>query len=94
MDGIHLETRPARVITPQDGVHRVIMMAIERGKLQNLIFDNQLLGNHRAMAAVLGVILKLPPLKQVLASEQFKSRALENLINRYNQSNINMHISH
>jgi hypothetical protein len=32
------------------------------------------------MAAVLGVILKLPPVKQVLASEQLKSRYLEKLI--------------
>jgi ferredoxin len=28
LDGIHLESRAARVITPQDGAHRVIMMAI------------------------------------------------------------------
>ena len=56
------------------------MMAIERGKLQNLIFDNRVLWSHRALAAVLGVILKLPPIKQVLASEQIKSRYLEILI--------------
>ncbi len=55
-------------------------MAIERGKLQNLIFDNHVLWSHRAMAGVLGVILKLPPIKQVLASEQLKSRYLETLI--------------
>ena len=34
------------------------------------------------MAGVLGVILKLPPLKQALASEQLKSRYLEKLISR------------
>ena len=55
-------------------------MAIERGKLQNLIFDNRVLWSHRAMAGVLGVILKLPPIKQVLASKQLKSRYLEMLI--------------
>jgi hypothetical protein len=55
-------------------------MAIERGKLQNLIFDNRVLWSHRAMAGVLGVILKLPPIKQVLASQQLKSRYLETLI--------------
>jgi ferredoxin len=93
-NGIKLESRPSRVITPQDGAHRVIMMAIERGKLQNLIFDNQVLYHHRALAVLLGVILKLPPIKQVLASQQVKSRALENLINRYNRLNSNMHISH
>jgi hypothetical protein len=57
-------------------------MAIERGQLQELIFDNQVLRSHRALAAVLGVILKLPPVKQTLASQQVKSRYLETLISR------------
>jgi len=82
-DVLHLKSRPSRVITPLDGTHRTVMMAIERGKLQNLIFDNHVLWSHRAMAGVLGVILKLPPLKQTLANEQIKSRYLESMINRY-----------
>jgi ferredoxin len=84
MDGIDLKARPARVITPVDGLHRTVMMAIERGKLQNLIFDNHVLWSHRAMAGVLGVILKLPAIKQGLASQQIKSRYLEALISRWN----------
>ena len=84
-DGLHLESRPARVITPVDGTHRAIMMAIERGKLQNLIFDNQAHQHHRAMAAVIAAILKLPPIKQALASQQVKSRYVEKMINLYNQ---------
>jgi len=32
------------------------------------------------MAAILGVILKLPPLKQAMASQQMKSRYLDNLL--------------
>jgi len=58
------------------------MMAIERGGLADLIFDNRVLWNHRAMAAVLGVILRLPPIKQAAASKQFKSRYLVTLINK------------
>jgi hypothetical protein len=58
-------------------------MAIENGRLQNLIFDNQAYLSHRAMAAVLGVILKLPPIKQVLASRQMKSRYLDRLLGWY-----------
>jgi ferredoxin len=77
---IHLRSRPSRVITPLNGTHRAVVMAIERGKLQNLIFDNQVLWHHRALAGVLGVILKLPPLKQVLATRQVKSRYLEALV--------------
>ena len=81
-DSIILKSRPKRVITPLNGTHRAVVMAIERGKLQHLIFDNRVLWSHRAMAAVLGVILKLPPFKQVLANRQVKSRYLEALINR------------
>ena len=79
-EGLTLRARPERVITPVNSVHRVVMMAIERGDLQNLIFDNRVMWNHRALAAVLGVILRLPPLKQALASQQVKSRYLEYLI--------------
>ncbi|MBN2808331.1 MAG: 4Fe-4S binding protein [Deltaproteobacteria bacterium] len=79
---IVLKSRPQRVITPRDGTHRAVVMALERGQLQNLIFDNRLLWNHRALAAVLGVILKFPPLKKVLVSRQLKSRYLEALLQR------------
>jgi Pyruvate/2-oxoacid:ferredoxin oxidoreductase delta subunit len=80
VDALKLKSRDQRVITPVNSVHRVVLMAIERGKFHNLIFDNQLLFSHRAMAAVLGVIIKLPPAKQLLASHQFKSRYLITLI--------------
>ena len=77
-----LAVRPERIITPLDSAHRTVVMAIERGKLQNLIFPEQGLASHRALAAVLGVILRLPPVKQVMASEQIKSRYLEGLLAR------------
>jgi ferredoxin len=80
---ILLESRRERILTPVNSVHRVVLMAIERGKLQNLIFDNQVRYSHRAMAAVLGVILKLPPLKQLMAAEQFRSRYLLGLIRKF-----------
>jgi ferredoxin len=77
---LRLESRPQRVITPLDSTHRTVVMAIERGMLQDLVFDNRVLASHRAMAAILGVILKLPPAKQALASHQFKSHYLERLL--------------
>ncbi len=71
---ISMVYRGKRVITPENSVHKAVMMAIERGGLEHLIFDNRALFSHRAMAAVLGAILKLPPVKQAMASEQIKSR--------------------
>jgi ferredoxin len=77
---IKLRARKERLITPVTTAHRAVLMAIERGQLQNLIFDNRAQWNHRAMAAILGVILKLPPVKQVMASRQMKSRYLAHLM--------------
>ena len=77
---IELERRPVQVITPVNSTHRFVLQAIEKGTLQNLIFDNQAFANHRAMAAVFGAILKLPPLKQALASRQFKSIYLDKML--------------
>lgn len=79
---ITLERRKEQIITPVNSVHRIVLMAIEKGKLQELIFDNQAFGSHRAMAAVLAVILKLPPIKQIMASKQMKSICLEKLFER------------
>jgi len=81
-DGVALRSRPERVLTPVNGVHRALLMAVERGTLQHLIFDDRALWNHRAMAAVLGAILKLPPVKRALANKQVRSRYLESLMAR------------
>ncbi len=80
---IGLEAREERVITPYNSAHRIAVMAIERGKLQNLIFDNQVLWSHQALATLLGVILKLPPVKRAMVTEQVKSRYLEALTKRF-----------
>ena len=82
--GLSLRSRPQRVITPLNSLHRTVVMAIERGDLQDLIFDNRVLWNHRALAAVLGAVLRMPPVQQVMASRQVKSRYLEYLITHAN----------
>ena len=79
---IVLERRPVQVITPVNSTHRFVLQAIEKGTLQNLVFDNQAFANHRALAAVFGAILRLPPMKQALASRQFKSVYLDRLLSQ------------
>ena len=78
-DGLRLQARPARVLTPVDSAHRIVLDAIEQGKLANLIFDQQT-PNHRVLAAILGAILRMPPLKQALANKQLQSRYLVTLL--------------
>jgi ferredoxin len=77
---IRLVSRARRVVTPVNTAHRIVLMAIERGKLQNLVFDTHALLSHRLMAAILGAILRLPGIKQLMASTQMKSRYLDRLL--------------
>ncbi len=77
-----LKKTDRKIITPATSVHRVVLMAIEKGMLQELIFDNKALFSHRAMAAILSSILKMPPIKRAMAKDQMKSVYLEKLIGR------------
>ena len=80
--GLKLVRRGTRVIPPLTTVHRTIAMALERGQLAELLFDDRTLASHRILGAVLGAILRLPPVKRGLASEQVKSRYLEAVLER------------
>ncbi|URZ18336.1 4Fe-4S dicluster domain-containing protein [Clostridium felsineum] len=77
---IYLKNRGNKIITPANTTHRIVLQAIEKGKLQELIFDNKALFSHRAMAAVLSAILKLSPVKKAMASKQLKSVYLDKLL--------------
>lgn len=80
VSAIKLERRKEQIITPVTTVHRVVLAAIEKGQLQNLIFDNNAYKSHKAMAAILAVILKLPPVHKLMASKQMKSVYLAKLL--------------
>lgn len=75
-----LKPRPKRILTPEHNVHRAVLLAIDKGKLQNLIFDNDALYSHRAMAAILSAIMKLPPVKRSMAKDQVRSHYLVKLL--------------
>ncbi len=77
---LKLKEREEAIITPVNSAHRAVVIAIEKGMLQELIFDNHALESHRAMSAILGVILKLPAIKQAMASQQMKSVYLAKLL--------------
>jgi ferredoxin len=79
---ITLVQRDVKVITPANSVHRIVLMAIEKGKLQELIFDNKALFSHRALAAILSAILSLSPIQKLMASKQMKSVYLDKLLSK------------
>ncbi len=81
-DGLKLKRRAARVLTPSDTAHRTVVMAVERGTLQDLIWDERALWSHRALSAVFGAVLKLPPVRRSLAAKLLRSRYAERVLGR------------
>ena len=61
-EALAMEPRAARVITPVNNAHRYVLMATQRGKLQDLIFDNRVMFSHRALAALETLDQLEPPL--------------------------------
>ncbi len=80
VNAIEMVQREKRIFTPVNTVHKLVLEAIETDTLHNLIFDNQAMFSHRFMAAFTGAFLRLPPVKQILVSEKFKSKYLMKLI--------------
>lgn len=84
-DALEMIHRESRVFTPVNLNQKLILQAIETNKLQHLIFRDEEKISHRLLASVLGVILRLPPAKQLLASKQLRSKYLKKQIDIYNK---------
>lgn len=72
-----LHRRPQRVLHPETTFERVILQCLERGTLQNQLFDDPGSKTHAFLRAVVGGFLRLPPVKQALVSDALRSRFLD-----------------
>lgn len=77
---IRLKSRPKRVMVPETVFDRVVMMAIERGRLSNLLFDCPERVSHRMLGRVMGVLEKTPPYKAAIAIKPLRSAFLNALV--------------
>ncbi|MDP2719890.1 MAG: 4Fe-4S dicluster domain-containing protein [Dehalococcoidia bacterium] len=75
-----MKPREKRVITPETMFHRTVMMAIERGKLSNLIFDNPEMPGFRALGRILEALEKSPPSRAMLAIKPLRSVFLNGMV--------------
>ncbi len=78
--GITMKPRPQRVLTPETLFDREVLMAIERGKLANLLFPEREKLSHRALGRVIGVLEKSPPFKAAMAIKPLRSAFLNTLV--------------
>jgi ferredoxin len=73
-DGLTMDRASQRVFTPDSVMEKIALQAIERGKLQELLFNDPGKLSHRTLGALLRTLVNLPPAKSALANEQLKSR--------------------
>jgi len=79
MKALQMAPRKEKIIVPENVWRRTVTMAIERGKFQNLLFDDFDRLDHAALRAITRIIISLPPVKKALLSEQVQSRFLKAL---------------
>lgn len=71
-----LHARAQRVLHPEDTFERLILACLERGTLQNQLFDDPGSKKQEFLRAVVGGFLRLQPVKQALMSDALRSRFL------------------
>ena len=72
-DAHGMEPRADRPFIPADTMERVALMAIERGKLGDLLYDNVGGGLGRTVAHALSLIERMPPWKAAMAIKPLRS---------------------
>ena len=80
---LRMAAREQRVLTPANTLDRVVRMALDRDRLQHLLYDEgdglpALVANR-----VLGALLELPPTRRAMANEQLRSRFVNGVIQRF-----------
>ena len=77
---LSMNPRPRRVFTPESTFDRMVAMAIERGKLADLILDNTEGLGYQAVGRIIQVLEKSPPYKAALAIKPLRSIFLDTVV--------------
>ena len=76
-EALELEPRKERHITPETIFHRLLLMAMERGKLADLAFYDPTKFTHRTGRIMLKTFLRMPLLQRAMLQKEFNSRFLD-----------------
>jgi len=77
---VTLSKREKRVLHPESTFERIILQSLERGTLQNQIFDNPQSITQKFMRGFVGGFLRLPPVKAALTSDLLRSSFLNVMV--------------
>jgi Pyruvate/2-oxoacid:ferredoxin oxidoreductase delta subunit len=73
---LRLRKREQRVLHPETNFERILLASLERGTLQNQLFDNPQSLSHAFLRGFIGGFLRLPPVKKALMSDLLRSSFL------------------
>ena len=73
---IKLVKREQRVLHPETIFEKLILACLERGTLQNQLFNDPQSISHKFLRGFFGGFLRIPPVKQALMSDMLRSRFL------------------
>jgi ferredoxin len=85
-DALSIEPMPKRVYIPETMMEKMMMQAVERGKLPNVLFDDPSKVTHRTLGAFFRVILAMPPAKQLLADQQLRSKFVRKMLEGFSRT--------
>ncbi len=77
---IAMRSRPQRVLAPETIFDRFVMMALERGKLTESIFDDPQRLSHRALARLVKILEQSPLMKAAMAIRPLRSVFLRTVV--------------
>jgi ferredoxin len=75
-----MKSRVQRTLVPETVFDQRVMMAIERGKLADLLFDDPTRLSHRALGRIMAAIERSAPMKAFLATQSLNSSFLKTIV--------------
>jgi ferredoxin len=75
-----MRSRDPRVLVPETVIDQRVAMAIERGRLADLLFGDPGKFSHRALRRIMRVLEKSPPFKAAMAAESVRSSFLRAVV--------------
>lgn len=81
-DGMRKERREKQPLVPANAIDKALRIALERGKLADLLFDEGEGRGHRVLNHMIKGLTQLPAAQRALASEQVKSRFVRAALGR------------
>jgi len=84
-----MKSRAEKVFVPENTSEKIVLQAMNQGKIGNFIFDDQRSVSHKILRTLVNFINILPPIKQLLQNQHFSLWLTRKLLKSEKNSSIN-----